>query len=454
MLTIPNVFRKLPVVKIRKDIGFSYKYLLGLTGILLIPIDSFPYFPIATANRPIWILPFILLFFIHVLFKEKVPRHIVIFFVAVIAIVTKSFFLYNLYNYPDYSGLVKGAFVLFAAVLTIGGVSYFILYLRSVYGSNYLSKLAEMLLMSAVLPCFLGVLQLLNILGIQPFATLAKPVTLLFSVRFNSEARLQLTTGEPSWASAYLIFLFIFVLLFYNGRFKRIYLFVIFLFFLLTGSSLGFIYALACLFIYVFFFIKPKYLVRALLACIIFAVLAVQLYAYLPVYTRGKIDLVLHLISTLSVEQILLIASYDWSFLARFLNPVLGFKVGFSSFLFGIGIDAFQYHIIDELVQLNFLGSLTEGQINGLLNSGGTPKFLFSKVFCELGFLWFCALVGYYVWLIARNSDKKRIVFLVISSVVLVFNFDSYLYYVPILFLLIAQHEIAGFERSPSHAAS
>ena len=137
----------------------------------------------------------------------------------------------------------------------------------------------------------------------------------------------------------------------------------------------------------------------------------------------------------------LALAAKDWSFLTRFLNPILGFKLGMSSYGFGIGLEAFQYHIIDELNSLSFMGPLSETDIKGLLGSGGTPKFLLAKIFCELGLIPLLGFCIFFVRLLWRNFKRKDLQVLLWTIPVLTFNFDSYLFYVPIVIFVIAYME-------------
>lgn len=445
-----NPFKKIKTLKVKVPKSIDLQMVMGTLGILLVPIDSFRYFPINSDNRPIWIIPFIALFFFHVLQRQTVKKYVIVSVVIILYFVAKSFVLYNVYDYPNYSGLVKGAMVLLLMLFSIAGVNQFFKRLYTKYEANYLSRFADLVVYSSFLPILIGIFQLANVVGFRLLGQFSQPLTTLFSMRYNSEVRLQLTTGEPAWAATYLIFVFLFTALFYSGKFKKLLLFVYTLFFLLTGSTLGFLYAAVIGVIYLFLFLNTRLLFRASLFLFLSLLLGIYLYSLLPDYTKHKMELVSTLISNLSVKQILLFAAMDFSFISRFLNPVIGFKLGVDSYLFGVGIEAFQYHVIDELRAWGLLEGATENYINALLSSGATPKFLFSKIFCELGAIAFFSAAAYYLWVLGKNWKSKKMVLLIISTIVLVFNFDSYLFYVPLIILVIASKHFQLVQNSYS----
>lgn len=437
-----NHLKKIDHISFRIPKTINVSMALGVVGLLLLPIDSFRYFPLSTDNRPIWVIPFILLFFYVLLQKQTIKRYVLVFSFLAIYYIIKSFLLYNAYQYPNYAGLIKGAVILVLLIFTLGGLIHFLKMLQKRHGDEFKAVLAKLLLYSSILPLLLGIIQLFNVLGIQFLGKYSIPITHFFSVRYNSEIRLQLTTGEPAWAATYLIFVFLFVFLFYTGRYKKLILIVYSLFFLLTGSTLGFLYATIIGSIYFLLFLKRRDLFKIIVFLAASILCMVYVYDLLPEYTKHKIGLVSGLISDLSIRQILFFASMDFSFISRFLNPVIGFKLGIDGYLFGIGIEAFQYHVLDQLKEWGLLDGATEGYKNALLSSGGTPKFLFSKIFCELGAIAFFTATGYYCWLIYKNWLNKKLVLLLIASVVLVFNFDSYLFYAPLIILVVAQIEV------------
>jgi hypothetical protein len=439
-LYISNWLLYLNRLHFKQNLRINVVGLFGFLGLMLLPIDSFPYFPIETSNRPIWVLPFVAIYLYQIIRSGKLRRTFIIMIGMAAYLIIKSLFLYVVYSYPSYSGLIKGSMLLVLLLPTAGGVYSYFCFLRSKYGKKYLQKLAEILVLSSLVPMFLGGLQLLKFLHL-PFGGLAEPITRLLSNRYGGGARLQMSMGEPAWASTYLIFIFLFTLFHYKGKYKKLLLFSYTGFFVLTGSTLGFLYALGAVFIYLVFMLKPKYILRLALLALLALIGIIQLYSRLPLYTQIKIEMLADLVSNLSVKEVLALAAKDWSFLTRFLNPIIGFKLGVSSYGLGIGLEAFQYHIIGELKALDFTGPLSETDVRGLLGSGGTPKFLLAKIFCELGlipFLGFCIFFARLLWV---NFKRKDLQVLLWTIPVLTFNFDSYLFYVPIITFVIAYME-------------
>src|SRR5690606_29327167 len=140
----------------------------------------------------------------------------------------------------------------------------------------------------------------------------------------------------PSWAANYLLFVSSYVFLFYKGNHKLKLLSVYLLLFFFVGSTIGFLLLLMML-CYYYIFSKDKKFKLAFTVIFIIAPLLLFpiLYGMLPGYTQYKIMLVIDLMANLSIKQFILIASSDWSFLARFMNPVIAVKMGLFSPIFG-----------------------------------------------------------------------------------------------------------------------
>lgn len=439
-MVINNYVKKFYEIKISLPSELNVYKALGFLGVFLTPFDSFPYFPIQTSNRPMWVIPFVVLFFYHVLRVKKVQTFVVVLAALFFYYVAKSFVLYEIYDYPNDKGLQKGIIIFVMLFSGVGGIWLYLRRLQTEFGNEGMMKhLGKVVFTSSILPITIGVMQIFGVFHVPVIEQVSDLVTNLLSYRFSAENRIQLVNGEPAWASAYLLFIFFFIYFYYDGKNKRRGLYLIVLLFLFAASALGFVYGLALAFFYIVIFAERKQLYRLLLVIILAGLVSLKIYDFLPDYTQGKIKTIIKIVSSLSFDEVLRIAANDASLLTRFLNPIIGFKLGYSSLFFGVGMEAFQYHLIDELVAMNFLGDLDEERTNTLLKAGGTPKFLLSKIFCELGLFTFLAFVGYYLYLMIKLRANKQMVFLLILSIVITYNYDSYLFYAPILCLLIGR---------------
>lgn len=402
-------------------------YKLGVLGLLLLPYDSLPFFPMPTIYRPAWILPFAMLFIIHLFKKERIEKFIVILSLLLCLLLMQSFVMYNYYEYIDFNGFYKSLIVFVMFILGIGGVNIFIRYLLFKYKKlDSLNIISKILILSSIIPVIVGFVQIFS--KLINYNLLFINVTLLFSYRTLGD-RIQLVCGEPSWAAKYLIFIGVIVFLYYRDKDKKYYLYIYSFLLLFTGSSIGYLMLFIIVIFYMLLYMTRKIFIKALFifSLIIIGILNYETVFYFSEYTQSKIKLIIDLSSYFTWDNILKYASIDGSFLARFLNPIIGFILGME-YPFGIGGEAFQYHYITMIEQLNIFTSLSDEKIDYLLGSGGTPKFLFSKLFAEYGILVFTSFFLIYSYFIYKTKDKNML-FLFIAMLCITYSFDSFLFY-------------------------
>lgn len=254
----------------------------------------------------------------------------------------------------------------------------------------------------------------------------------LFSWRVTPE-RVQLLSGEPAWATRFLL---TFIALLPLANFERKKLTILYsisaILLLATGSTLG----LICVLIYFSFtYFNRKYLKYYIAGAAIVVLSAPVVYNNLNPYTQGRINVLMQLESS-DLETIAVEAG-SGSVMARLGNPVLAAYMGKDNILMGVGGGYYSFHHYDYLEKY-FPKAL---QIKNVYETGITAKNLFARIFAETGLFGICLLIYALTWVYfrrVRHDNLLRGVF--IAMILLTLNFDTLFHIYPLLLFTFLMH--------------
>lgn len=394
--------------------------------LITLPFDSFP-FPINFVYRPLVIIPILLITLFFSKNHLMVPKNI---FLALIAISIIS--LFNSFFLGEYTGLKKFIFQIILIIITIHSINVVFTRVATERIIEITKKSVRLVLSMLVI---IGTLQLIGRF-FNPFQLLEK-LNSLFAYRFDS-SRIQFFSGEPSMGVRMVLLYICLAITLNDFKANKMKIIALILLILLSGSTFGILFLLLMILIYLLLsrgknliFTKEfGYFIVFLLA---FSLLYPYLISILPQYARNKISYIPQILSELSLDKILLIASNDGSFFLRLFNPIIAFNVFMDNWILGVGGENFQYHYMN-VIQTNYsfaesfetIQKVKDGSISI------TPKSLVLRIAAEFGLLGVIFLIIYYYNLIKTKSFPWIRTFLI----VVVLNYDSYIY-IPLIFLLV-----------------
>ncbi|NLY04322.1 MAG: hypothetical protein GXZ15_05760 [Campylobacter sp.] len=289
-------------------------------------------------------------------------------------------------------------------------------------------------------------------LGLFP-KNISEQITLLFSYRTVN--RMQMVSGEPANMVRNLLFLGILIYFFYHGRYRKISLFALVFFLLVSGSTFG--YLTIFLFILVYMLLFKPLLIFNIKTIFIFLCMAFSLYflmqTFLDDYTLGKINIVLQLLFNANIDTLIKIVSSDGSAFQRIMNPIIGFMSGSSTNYLGTGIDGYRY-IYPIYINEHFQFALEFSQVYDAVvgETYITPKSLYAKVYAELGILPFIFFISYLIYLYISIKKLRKKLFLPAMyslSIVYILNTDSIIY-LNYFFMITLIHLTINFIRQNS----
>lgn len=391
-------------------------------GILFSSLDSFPLFSSISTYAP-----FIAIFLFGsyaCTFDFKILRKVQRKYLFLIH------FLFFLILYSFYKGCyvygdLKGAINFFVQIfLTIILLFSFNLYFKDLYakqGVHYKEVFSDLFIKANLPVLYIGLAEMLLI----RFPSVYQKIILLFSHRVSLD-RIQLISGEPSWASRLLLALIAFVPLTSFDRIKKIRLYLLILLLLFaTGSTLGII----CVLLYfAITFLRRRYLKYLIMGLIALCVLSPIAFDLLDEYTQNRIIFLLSLkdndLVTTAVE------AGSGSIIARIGNPLLGVYMGLDNFFLGVG-GGYYYFFYDSYLTKYFPEALDIPNIDVV---GNSAKNLLSRAFAEFGFLGGAILIFLIIYLFSRIKRLDiRIRGVFVCMLLLTINFDSLFHIYPLL---------------------
>lgn len=411
-----------------KLLGFLFQF-----TVITLPVDSFPW-PISFVYRPLTILPLVLtlLFFQSSKLFVK-PKQIIIFCLLIVLSLVNSYLI------GSYSGFIKFSIEVLLIIFFIHSINIFLIHIDR---EKVLTLLRKSINITLTVFAIIG--------SIQLFARFFNPngvfdvLMSIFTHRFDL-SRIQFLSGEPSMGIRMVIF-FVSLQVLVNKEFS-IDLVKITLFFLilLSGSTFGlvftFIYLLLLIFIRKNFLITlvKKYFFRAVILILLISSTFPFLYGLLPVYAQNKMNILGDVISNVSFNNLLSIASLDGSFFLRVFNPIIGFRVFYENFLLGVGGENFQYYYIKYITEF-YSFALNYPSVMDVKNnlSSITPKSLVARLLAEFGVIGLFLMLSFLKRMFhLRNIYSAPLIAYILA---LALNYDSYIYLPLIFSYLILNH--------------
>lgn len=401
-----------------------------MIAVALIGIDSLPIFPTSNVNRPLSSL-IVLFATVSLIFTQRLSRATII--VSVLTVTAGiHLLLTSQILFPEGGHLVKAFITMFVFQLQL--TFLFTIFDQGLKrnAQEFLSRLGRYAAVGLLLVVTVAMVQILSILSFVPQA-FSEELTGIFSYR--SVGRIQGVSGEPAAMVRTLGFLLIVTYAFYRGKLRSFLLPAGLLLFFLSGSTYG--YVSAMIFVVILMIIYPmgvgyrlKWGLLLLLSVSILALLYSQFFDF---YTSAKIDSVLLVLSSPSLEALESVLRTDASIFQRAMNPVIGFLSGPQTFFLGSGLDAYRY-LYPSIINEVFPYAADYQMVSVVLIGEGyiTPKSMYSRIYAELGLIPFLMFLLYQLWLVLRSRQvltlSKAPLLLVTLFIVFSISMDSLIY--------------------------
>lgn len=388
-------------------------------GILFSSLDSFPLFSSISTYSPYFSILFFLCYILNEdLLHKKFQRayHIFLF-------IGCSLILHSLYKGLCY-GEIKGFInffiqIVFATLLLISYTIYFQKRQNETF-QEYCNNFANLFIKANIPIIIIGIIEVLLI----NFPGIYNSIISFFSYRVSLD-RIQLVSGEPSWASRLILTLLAFIpLTSYVKQKKNIIYITCLVLLFATGSTLGILCYLFLIFFSYFKIMRMKHLI----VVVIFAFILIPLlFPLLDPYTQKRLLLLLSIkdVDWLTVA----VNSGSGSIMARIGNPILGIYMGLDNWFMGVG-GGYYYHFYESYLNNHFP---TAYNISNIYEVGNGAKNLLCRVIAEFGFIVFILLSLILLRLYSKIRKYKYLKGLFICMILLTINFDSLFHIYPLL---------------------
>lgn len=433
---------------------------LFVWAILFVSVDGFPLLPLNNENRPLSTVILLLYWGLQKLKSRSISVFEVRLWLGLLALILFTLVKATL-EYHDFRGLLKFVVTGSLSVITISTCRHFFKGLLERFSVQEVIQIVTYsLILSSIVPICFGFIQFFALQGLFPMV-IAEIVTNLFSYRPLLD-RPQLTTTEASHAATYILIVLFWTYSFYheNPHFRRVFLGVIFVLFLLISSSIGYVAFVGTLLIYWLACTKINFkrLLSNIGLVVLLGTLAYLLKDYFLIeYTLYRLNIIGELLSNLSMDTLIFWLQEDYSFLERFGTPLLGFLSLNDSQFLGAGGESF-YYIFPQLMADYFPNMLTNKLLTSRmqLDAHFTVKFLPAKIASEFGIWGFGLFMWFYVATFKRiNFLQKQLnspiyrglclcfIYTIISTYMCsYFNFIVILVFVAVPYIYLYDHEV------------
>ncbi|SCW52118.1 O-antigen ligase like membrane protein [Paenibacillus tianmuensis] len=392
-------------------------YFLFFLGLCLLTYDRMPYFSFSV-YRPVAMFPLFAASFL-LLFEKFRFRQGDIFLIA--------FFIYSACNslinsaiHNDPSSSMKHIVTLIVGI-SIYRVSTYVggTFRELPDGSNLMIKALSIAFVPGVIA---GFLQFIDAFVVRN--GFSKALTSYFSEMVYHN-RIQMLSGEPSWATIHMLTGGILIYYLYSKRKKWSVLFVaLLLLFILTFSAYAYGVILIALFLFILISGKHRFkllLITGVALCFIFGLVPflIKTFGISGYYThRFNLD-------TLRLDDLM---QKDGSFFVRFVFPIIGFIEFWRHPLTGVG-GGFYYKEFTDILLTHFGGGLKFKEVLDIAfnhQESATSRNLFSKVFSEEGLIGAVLFFGFLFTVLKKSCTNSYSKFVLAACLSLVMNFDSY----------------------------
>ncbi|MDN3554938.1 hypothetical protein [Halomonas maura] len=379
------------------------RFLLALC-FFLYPFDSLPFFNVGV-YRPIWLLPasISVLFFV----RRYVDKHLIFYFLFllygyVLSLITVGF---------DFATLA----IILLSFLSVYAFFYFFKNEAALFGVEcfYNYKLPRYVMVGSLAPTAIGAMYIVS-------PSLGEVIEAMFSHR-DYLTRMQLVSGEPSWAAKYIIIWMAASYYLFKSKALIVFsnsLFVVFILF--TGSSLGMILA------FIFFLYKYRRNALSILLMVFSALVLALLVSRLGLLGDYASNRVSNLYSMAAAPLEYISQTSDRSLLIRVVSPMVGFFMFVQSLGLGFGIESSEV-VYGEVLRQVFSFFSISMDYEYFMSGGVSTKNIYLKIIGEFGAV---GLVGI-IWILSKAWFMKAGFGkdFVVVSLLLGLNSDGYAYF-------------------------
>lgn len=276
----------------------------------------------------------------------------------------------------------------------------------------------RILVISMIIPLFLGYLQLLNQLGLN--LNFVNEITSLFAALVY-EGRVQMGSSEPSWAVIHLLVIGTILISTAKKRFQKLIVFLMAILFILSFSGLG--YGVLIFSLILFGLITNKYRGRVIALLISAAIVVFLVIPFIIDYFNVQGYFIARFDPRYLFSEKFLMT--DQSGFVRIVFPLLGL-IQFVNFPFGYGGGFFYTHFTEYLMQYFPYGYRFPEVVNYLYHPEiATSRNLFTKMLAEEGFYNFIIFIFFLIG-IFRKVTGSYAKYIFCLAIALLINFDSY----------------------------
>lgn len=403
-----------------------------MLAIVLLPLDSIPgIFP--SVYRPISLIFLIVIFPLVLTMKlskinnaKKSNLILLIFYLFTIS----TSYIYSYYHYNDLSGFFDYSLTLTFGIISFYTFDYYFSMKRNSFTSNedYIYWVFEIIGRVYIFILVYAIYEVLVMLGLFPAGL--KELVLKF-LTGRGGARVQLLSGETSWATMHLIFItpIYYYLMKRDNRYKK-YFYLSISILLLMFSLQGYIIVISGALL---FLILERRFKNLFMYLIYFALLLIGVYivwkvlsnVFTGVYYITRID------KFFNVQKLSELLYLDGSVFIRVVFPYIGLMIFENNVLLGVGGGNYRFELGNYILDYFPLGfQYTEVQA-AVYGNEGNPKNMYSRLLSETGllgttlFIWFLYSLYKKIKLekYLFNNTVKMFFILVIAMYV---QFDSF----------------------------
>lgn len=382
---------------------------LFLLAIFFISYDSLPLLSFSTYS-PVsifFIIPAYILILLNKTLVSNSGKYLIYFFIFSFIHSLLSALIYN-----DFYTFIQHAVTL----LVMLGSFFLAEYAFSL--KKYYKLYTQCFIIAFSLPLLSGCMQLLNQFGFN--IGFVRLFTSFFVTRLY-EVRMQMLSGEPSWAALHLLAVMPFLYFSnYKSKYKDFCLLITIILLIFSFSSYG--YAVLLLSLVLFFVLNynKKTILKSILliisACtIVFLANAAIQYLGIDNYYSHRFDIDFYL-SNNFLEK-------DGSMFVRLVFPYIGI-LEFLDFPIGYGGGFYYVNAGMYLKEFFDYGLKYDEVLFYYTNDSMKPISLYAKLLAEEGL--FSIFLFYFFYLIYRKCSSKREKYVWCLAMALIFNFSSY----------------------------
>lgn len=399
-------------------------------SVLLVPVDSFPYFPVDSVYRPLAILPLTAVIF-YAIFSGRFNLLGVLVAVFSLSLGLHSILTTLIYDFPtEHLPKSLSTTVLLAIMLSAFSV---IFNPRIISPEQRRFALGTASFLALVCTFMFVLIQFLSSsMGI--LQGVSNEVTSLFSYR--SVGRVQGLSGEPSQLIRNTMLIGIFSILLNRHILRAISIGMCFFIVLVSGSTYGYLLIAILIAVYIFLFeLKAIANIKVLAVVAAFSIFLSYFYSnHMGSYSKNKIDKVVEVVE--NPQSLVTVVETDGSIFQRVMNPYIGFTSFGLENIFGRGLDTYRYEYPDQIL-LKYVYAIEFDTVENAVvgNNYITPKSLYSKVYFELGWFVFGSMIFSYLFFYFKvlrtkyESDKHLLRFSFCLAVVYPINTDSIIFF-------------------------